>query len=757
MVMADRQDSLIIGGKDREAALHKAEKLTEWAKEPSVAELKQDLEAARGYNTTFTTKIQEWRDLRDVSGKEKPKKTKGRSSIQPKVVRRQAEWRYSALTEPFHGSDKLFTVSPRTFEDTASAQQNEQMLNYQFDNKIRKTPFIDEYVHTCVDEGAVIVRVGWERTATVVEEEVPVWGYMPIPEIDQAGFEELSAWLELKESNPNEYMNLPPEAQESVEYYLETDIPVRAAIVGMEKEKVEKITENRPILRFVNPRNFYPDPSCEGDLDRAKSIVTSFETSYAELKAAGVYKNLKSINWEGSSPLNQPDHDTQTPTDFNYEDKERKRVVAYEYWGYRDIKGDGTLTCILATWIGDVLIRCEESPFPDGKPPFVLVPYLPVSRELMGETDAELLADNQRVVGAVTRGIIDLMGRSANSQQGIVKGFLDPVNRARFERGEDYEFNPTAAPDAAIHMHKYPEIPQSAIVVQQMQNADAEALTGVKSFTGGMSGNAYGNVAAGIRGMLDASAKREMNILRRLAFGLCEIGKKIIAMNALFLKEEEVIRITNKKFIRIRREDLKGNFDLKIDIATNEIDEMKAQKLAFMLQTIGPGLDWSITRMILSEITRLERMPDLSEQILRFEPQPDPLEVKRQELEITKLELELQELQSRVELNKAKAKEASSKADLNDLDFVEQETGTKHERNMDKQSAQAEANQQLVVTKGIMDAAKKPEKSTEAATTEAIGFNALSKRMNNDDPSGNLGSKYFDPALDPSLNPRLNL
>ena len=161
--------------------------------------------------------------------------------------------------------------------------------------------------------------------------------------------------------------------------------------------------------------------------------------------------------------------------------------------------------------------------------------------------------------------------------------------------------------------------------------------------------------------------------------------------------------------------------------------------------------------MILSEITRLERMPDLSEQILRFEPEPNPLEVKRQELEIAKLELELQELQSRVELNMAKAKEASSKADLNDLDFVEQETGTKHERDMDKQSAQAEANQQLVVTKGIMDAAKKPEKSTEAATTEAIGFNAISKRMNNDDPTRNIGSKYFEPALDPSLNPRLNL
>ena len=55
--------------------------------------------------------------------------------------------------------------------------------------------------------------------------------------------------------------------------------------------------------------------------------------------------------------------------------------------------------------------------------------------------------------------------------------------------------------------------------------------------------------AAGIRGVLDAASKREMAILRRLAKGMTEIGNKIIAMNAVFLSEKEVIRVTNKEFI----------------------------------------------------------------------------------------------------------------------------------------------------------------------------------------------------------------
>src|SRR5690606_25140367 len=148
------------------------------------------------------------------------------------------------------------------------------------------------------------------------------------------------------------------------------------------------------------------------------------------------------------------------------------------------------------------------------------------------------------------------------------------------EDGKDYEFNPNLNPALGHIEHKYPELPQSALTMVQMQNAEAEALTGVKAFSGGLSGNAYGDVAAGIKGILDAASKREMAILRRLANGLIQIGRKIVAMNAEFLSEEEVVRVTNEKFIKIKREDLRsvaGEFDFEVDISTAEIDNNKAQ------------------------------------------------------------------------------------------------------------------------------------------------------------------------------------
>ena len=57
--------------------------------------------------------------------------------------------------------------------------------------------------------------------------------------------------------------------------------------------------------------------------------------------------------------------------------------------------------------------------------------------------------------------------------------------------------------------------------------------------------------------------------------------------------------------IIIKREDLKGNFDLEVDISTAEVDDTKAKDLGFMLQTIGPNIDSQITMKILSEIAIL--------------------------------------------------------------------------------------------------------------------------------------------------------
>jgi len=263
-------------------------------------------------------------------------------------------------------------------------------------------------------------------------------------------------------------------------------------------------------------------------------------------------------------------------------------------------------------------------------------------------------------LGAVTRGMVDLLGKSANAQHGFAKGMLDALNRRRYEDGQDYEFNPNMNPlGGNLIEHKYPEIPASALSLMDLQNREAESLTGIKAFSGGLSGNAYGNMATGIRSMVDAAARREMGILRRLARGMIEIGQKLVAMNGEFLSEAEVVRVTNSEFVSVKREDLAGNFDLDVDISTAEMDEARAQDLGFMLQTIGPNMDAGLRNELLSRVASLKRMPDIAETIAHWQPQENAQETQAAQLQEAKLQKEIAKLDAEIALLHARAQAIS--------------------------------------------------------------------------------------------------
>lgn len=683
--------------------------LTNWKNAPGLADLKQDLLDARPVHDSQKIKIEGWLDNLHVTGKAKVETPKGSSRIVPKLIRKQAEWRYAALSEPFLSTDDVFNVKPITWEDREAAQQNQLVLNHQFNTVLDKTKFIDEYVRAAVDEGTVIVRVGWEFEEEEYEGTFPVVEFRVNPAV--APLHEQLA--QLKQESPSQYeTDVPEELRQAHELSIENQQPIEPVVVGEKRETRKRTLKNRPTLEVCDFRNVVFDPTCKGDIEKASFAIYSFESSLSELEKDGKYKNLKHIQVASNSILGQPDHTVSEGTkSFNFTDEPRKKFVVHEYWGYWDIDGSGITKPIVAAWVGNTLIRMEDNPFPDKGIPFVVAQYLPVRGATYGEPDGSLLEDNQKVAGAVTRGMIDIMGKSANGQTGIRKDMLDTTNRRKFDKGQDYEFNVNVDPRTGVHMHTYPEIPQSAQFMLQLQNMEAESLTGVKSFSQGVSSASLGDVAAGIRGALDAASKRELGILRRLSAGIVRIGRKMISMNAEFLSEKEIVRISNEEFVAVRRDDLPGNFDLRLSISTAEEDNNKAEQLAFMFQTIGPNGDPGMTKMILSDIARLRKMPDLAKKIESYEPQPDPLAQKRAELEIMLLEAQIATEQSKAMLNQAQAQLGVSKAgteqvkqsnlqsdtDLKNLDFVEQESGVKQERDKELHGEQARSQVALKV------------------------------------------------------------
>ena len=639
----------------------KVNKITDWENAPTLKELLENYNSAKIDQQLQTDKISSWLDVLD--GKQELRIKKGRSKIVPKVVRKQAEWRYATLSEPFLSTTDLFRCSPRTYEDTKKAEQNQLILNYQFNCLLNKVSFIDELIRTIVDEGTAIVQIGWEyekgqrKVYTDIIKQRIVFN--------------------------------PETGEEVIEEYVD----------GQRESTKEIVIKNQPKLDICHYKNIIIDPTCNGDLDNARFVIHTFETSLAELRKDGKYKNLDNINLEDSNILSSSDEGfSKDKTSFTYQDNPRKRIIAKEYWGYWDIHGTGEVESFVATWIGDTIIRMEENPFPHKKPPFVAIQYIPVRKSVYGEPDAALLEDNQKIIGAVTRGIIDIIGRSANGQQGIRKDALDITNSRKFEQGDDYKFNSNIAPSEAFYMEKYPEIPRSAMEVIQMQNNEAESLSGIKAFSSGISGQALGHTATAIRSALDASSKRELDILRRIANGITQIGRKIISMNAELLEDEEIIRLTNEQIITIDKNDLGGNYDIKLEISTAESDNEKASELGFMLQTMGNNLPFEMTQLVLSEIARLRKMPELAKRIETYQQQPDPVAQERAMLEnellkarIALLYADAQDREAnsqlrgaRINTESARARQIESEADLKDLKFVEEESGVPraHEERM---------------------------------------------------------------------------
>jgi hypothetical protein len=659
--------------------------LADWENAPKVADLKADYTEALPAHQLQLAKVRTWTDNLNIEGSAKITKRTGRSAVAPKLIRKQAEWRYAALSEPFLSTDDVFNVEPITFEDKASAIQNQLVLNNQFNTKIKKNRFIDEFIRAAVDEGTVIVRVGWDYEDKIVEVEQPIMEEIQIQDPMMAA--QMAA------------QGMPP---------------VEQIQIGTEMVEETQIIKNCPTLEVCNIDNVLVDPTCKGDLEKAQFLIYSFETDLSDLKKDGRYTNLDKINVSGNSLLSEPDHhSTMEEAVFNFKDKPRQKFVAYEYWGYWDINKTGIVEPIVATYVGDTIIRMESNPFPDQKIPFVMAQMLPKRNSSYGEPDGALLEDNQKIVGAVTRGMIDIMGRSANGQLGIRKDALDVTNRRKYERGLDYEFNAQVDPRQAFHMGAYPEIPRSAETMIGLQNQEAESLTGVKAFSSGLSGQALGNTATGIRGTLDATSKRELGILRRLATCISEAGRKILAMNAEFLSEEETIRITNDEFVQVRRDDLAGNFDLRLTISTAETDNEKAQELAFMLQTMGNSMDPSMGQMLLEEIAMLRKMPALAKRIKEYQPQPNPLEEERASLEVELLRAQVanenakaQENQVDVQLKMAKTRNLESKSDTEDLAFLERESGADVDKELQKKDFDRRAQLDLKAADGMLKGAE---------------------------------------------------
>lgn len=616
--------------------------------------LKADLKSAEMLKKTQDGRIAKWKS--EYNGEPYGNERKGKSAIVSRDIKKQSEWQHATIVDPFVSTSDVIKCVPITFEDEAAAKQNELLLNAQFCRKFDRFNFISKAVKVLDREGTLVVQCGWET------EDKEVKKLVDVVKVDEAGNEVL-------------------------------DELGRVVLVQEEVTEVV-VTKNQPTAKVCRNEDIYIDPTCQDNLDEAEFVIHRYESSLSSLRKDSRYKNLENVSRDGSEDY---DYDPEDEHQFKFADEPRKKLVVYEYWGNYDLTGDGIATPIVCVWVNDVIIRLEDNPYPDKKIPFIIVPFNSVPFKIHGESNAELISDNQKVKTAIIRGIIDNMAQSNNGQVATRKGALDPINRKKFLAGQNFEFNGGVGD---FWQGSYNAIPSSAFDMIGLMNNEIEAITATKSFSGGINSGSLGATATGARGAMDATATRRMNIVRNVAENLIKpLVRKWMSYNSEFLEDEEIVRVTNEEYVPVRRDDLDGSIDIDITIATAEDNAAKSQEISFLLQTIGPNEDPEIRRGLMADILELMRMPDKAKRLREYKPEPDPIEQKMKELQLENLVLENENLKAQIAdrharagenivdaelkrnkavLELAKARKLNSETDFSDLKFIKEDEGFAH-------------------------------------------------------------------------------
>lgn len=627
--------------------------------------LKADFRSTESFKAEIDVKRITW--VKEYNAEAYGNEQTGRSSIVSQDIRKQNEWQFPSLMDPFVSAPTIVRARPVTYEDKAGSEQAEHLLNYQFCRNFQRYHFMSNLIKVFQREGTAVIRTGWEFQEEEVTELVPV--EIPI-HID------------------------PRMAAEAIKRGMQIPQPTQ---VMMQEQRVMRTTVNKPTAEVVDNIDIFIDPTCRGDISEAQFVIHRFKSSISKLKEDGRYKNLENLNNETYQNSNSLYEEVNTAKNFHFTDNARKEMDVYEYWGNIDRTGDGIATPIVATWVDNTLIRLEDNPYPDQGIPFVAIAMSAEPFTLNGVANAELLSTPQKVKTSILRGVIDNMSKSNNGQKGIKMGALDPINRKKFMNGQDFEFvgDPKDFWDGSFN-----QLPGSVTDFYNLMSNDVEALTGVKGFQSGISGASLGNTATAASGVLNATAKREIDLVRNIAEnGIKPMLRKWLSYSSEFLEPEEVIRVTNEEFVPIKKDDLKGKIDIDISISTSETDAQASQEISFMLQTMGQSLPFEMTQLLLAEQAKLKKMPDLAKKIQEYQPQPDPYAEEMKVLEMEKIKSEIEERDSRSRENgvdmrlknanaalaEAQARDVHSGADIKDQDFLDKKDGITHLQELEKE------------------------------------------------------------------------
>jgi hypothetical protein len=617
-----------------------------WKNKPTIKDLKRDYKSAKSSSDTAKSRIEKYIALY----KESQTDTKRYRS---RLIRKQLEWIIPNIEEPVLATKAMFNLSPVTSAAIDKVKKNQRILDYQWHNQIDKTRFVNKAARKFAIEGTAIVKVGWSTKTKTITEKI-------VESVCTSDISEVNKVLDkAKRTDSNLYNKL-------LKTYQETgSIPVGQAEVEIEREVV---IENKPVYTVKDNRQIIVDPSAKGVLNDVRFVIDVYETDYATLKQnEDIYMNLDYVK---NYIIEQGESDTTSEyevatddyddDDFVFSDLARKKVTIYEYWGYWDINGDGTLEPIVAAWIGNKIIRMEENPFPHKKIPYAFASFMPIDDEIWGEPISELLEDDQKSLTGVVRAMEDITSDNATGQEFVdVTLFDTPVQKKNYEEGKRVYTRKGVDPRQAIYRKTVEPVPPVLFDMKAMYSDEAIKLTGVQEVQMKASKQYGGSTGEPVQ--RDAESNRDMSILRRFTAMLEDIAKMTISMNKEFIVEDQVMK-TGSEYHEVGDiSDLSDDFDIKVDIATPQVNDRKARRIMTMMQTNAANMSPEIAAAHYIKTANLWGETDLSdmiESILSTPPSEAEQRMQQIQLELAEIELRAKRVEMLSKVKEMELKDA---------------------------------------------------------------------------------------------------
>ncbi len=485
-------------------------------------------------------------------------------------------WVTPELMEIFAGTSDPVDIKGVDVNDDKTARKVKELLKYQLLRKNHWFGFMEAILKPCIVDNFGVAKVHWLH-----DEERKQYEFM-FDAADNETFLNIAAAIENGDIEITKVESL--QDREGRFYRIEFERVI--------------VKSNYPVLEFLPASEFRFTPEAK-NLQECKYVAHRkvVQGDYLFRKEEeGVYQNVKkALESVGdtrptTSEITHNDELNNIRQRLYDDDDASKEVELYECYIRMDYNNDGKTENLIVHFVGNVLLSVQENK--PGISPFFIAQAINDPNMIFNPRESYLqeLEQMQDLKTALIRQVIINVAKQ-NLPQKFVKE--NSVDADALMAGDEVIWvkNEERPSDAVYIPPTSPVSPLTFELVTYAQN-DIESNSGSTRYNQGMDSQSLNKTATGIKAIMGASAKKIKLLARRIAENfLISIFRNLILLNQMYMKPNEMFRLTNEN-ISISREELDIDYDLIVDIGGGPgTKESTIQYLMLLIQQLYPILE----------------------------------------------------------------------------------------------------------------------------------------------------------------------